>query len=76
MNKATNISQDNYDNRFLFVLVAAKRALQLQKGARPRLDIGTRKPTVLAMAEVLEDKVEFELPVKAEEKKKSRKKSK
>jgi len=76
MDKVTNISQDNYDNRFLFVLVAAKRALQLQKGARPRMDVGTRKPTVVAMAEVLNDKVEFSVPVKPEETKKSRKKSK
>ncbi len=77
MERVTNISQDTFDNRFLFVLVAAKRALQLQKGARARMDVGTRKPTVVAMAEVLADKVEFELPVKPEETpKKSRKKSK
>ncbi len=76
MDKVTNISQDNFDNRFLFVIVAAKRALQLQKGARPRIETGTRKPTIVAMAEVLNDKVEFEVPVKREETKKSKKKSK
>lgn len=55
-------SSDQISNRFLFVLVAAKRALQLQKGAKPRLEIGTRKPTVLGMAEVLENKVDYQAP--------------
>jgi len=64
----TDISYDNIDNRFLFVIVSAKRALQLQKGARPRVDLGTKKPTVNAMKEVLDDKVQFELPTKSKEK--------
>lgn len=62
MDRTINVSFDNVDNRFLFVLISAKRALQLQKGAKPRLDVGTKKPTVIAMAEALEDKVEYELP--------------
>jgi DNA-directed RNA polymerase subunit omega len=62
MDRVPTPSSDQIGNRFLFVLVAAKRALQLQKGAKPRLDIGTRKPTVLGMAEVLEDKVEYQAP--------------
>ena len=69
---AVNISYDNIDNRFLFVLVAAKRALQLQKGARPRVEVGTKKPTMVGMSEVLVDKVQFQLPSKGKEKRLTR----
>jgi DNA-directed RNA polymerase omega subunit len=62
MDRTTIVSQDNISNRFLFVLIAAKRALQLQKGAKPRIELGTKKPTVVAMSEVLENKVEYQLP--------------
>jgi DNA-directed RNA polymerase subunit omega len=62
MDRTTIASHDNISNRFLFVLVAAKRALQLQKGAKARIDVGTKKPTVVAMAEVLDSKVEYQLP--------------
>ena len=64
----TDISYDNIDNRFLFVIIAAKRALQLQKGAKARTETGTKKPTVNAMQEVLEDKVEFQVPPNSREK--------
>jgi DNA-directed RNA polymerase omega subunit len=64
METSTNISLDDIDNRFLFVLLSAKRALQLQRGARPRVDVGTKKSTVIAMTEVLDDKVQFETPQK------------
>jgi DNA-directed RNA polymerase omega subunit len=67
MDRTANISYDNIDNRFLFVLVAAKRALQLQKGARPRVEIGTKKPTVVAELEVLNNKVNYQLPAAAKE---------
>jgi DNA-directed RNA polymerase omega subunit len=59
----SNVSLDKVENRFLFVLLSARRALQLQKGARPRVDTITKKPTVVAMTEVLQNRVEFELPV-------------
>lgn len=69
MDQATRISLDQVDNRFLFVMIAAKRALQLQKGAKPRTDVGTKKPTVVAMLEALENRVSYELPAKPKEKK-------
>ena len=65
----TKISLDQVENRFLFVMLAAKRALQLQRGAKPRADVGVRKPTVVAMLETLENKVGYELPNKPKEKK-------
>jgi len=65
MDRSAVISYDNIDNRFLFVLVAAKRALQVQKGGRPRVEAPTKKPTVVAELEVLANKVKFLLPPKA-----------
>jgi DNA-directed RNA polymerase omega subunit len=40
------------DSKFRFVLVAAHRAEQLMRGARPKLEAGKRKPTRVAMEEV------------------------
>jgi DNA-directed RNA polymerase omega subunit len=67
MDRTAVISYDNIDNRFLFVLVAAKRALQLQKGARNRVESPTKKPTVVAELEVLADKVNYQLPAHAKQ---------
>jgi DNA-directed RNA polymerase omega subunit len=67
MDRTAVISYDNIENRFLFVLVAAKRALQLQKGARQRVDVGSKKPTVVAELEVLANKVSYQLPATAKE---------
>jgi DNA-directed RNA polymerase subunit omega len=69
MDYVTRVSLDQVDNRFLFVMIAAKRALQLQRGAKPRADVGVRKPTVVAMLESLEQKVSYEVPDKPKEKK-------
>jgi DNA-directed RNA polymerase omega subunit len=52
-------------NRFLFVDVAAQRAKQLRRGARPRLDEATEKPFKLeriAMREVDEGLIHYSLP--------------
>ena len=65
MDRSAIISYDTVDNRFLFVLVAAKRALQLQKGGRPRVEAPTKKPTVVAELEVLAGKVTCLLPPQA-----------
>lgn len=40
------------DSKFRFVLVAAHRAEQLMRGARPKVEAGKRKPTRVAMEEV------------------------
>src|SRR5262249_38838923 len=39
------------DSKFRFVLVAAQRAEQLMRGARPKVEAGKRKPTRVAMQE-------------------------
>jgi len=40
------------DSKFRLVLVAATRAEQLIRGARPKVEAGKRKPTKIAMEEV------------------------
>jgi len=47
------------DSKFRLVLLAAHRAEQLMRGARPKLDLGKRKPTRVAMTEVQSDLVDW-----------------
>ena len=48
---------ENVDNRFELVLVAAKRARQLSMGAEPLVELENDKPTVLALREIAENKI-------------------
>jgi DNA-directed RNA polymerase subunit omega len=50
---------DKIDSKFRFVLVAARRAEQLVRGAQPKMDTASRKPTRIAMREVSEDRVDW-----------------
>lgn len=52
---------DYVDNRFQLVLLAAKRARQLERGSEPFLDWENDKPTVMALREVAEGKIGREL---------------
>lgn len=56
------ISIDRIDSKFTFVLAAAKRARQLQGGARPLVQTTARKSTWMAMEEVIAGAVPYELP--------------
>jgi DNA-directed RNA polymerase omega subunit len=47
------------DSKFRFVLVAAQRAEQLMRGARPKME-GKGKPTRTAMNEVINNLVEWD----------------
>ena len=49
------------DSKFRFITVAAQRAKQLQNGAKPRVDARSRKPTRIAMQEVLAEAVSWEI---------------
>ena len=49
---------DKVDNRFQLVLVAAKRARQLSLGAEPMVSWDNDKPTVVALREIAENKVD------------------
>ena len=49
------------DSKFRFITVAAQRAKQLQNGAKPRVEMRSRKPTRVAMQEVLAGAVSWEM---------------
>jgi len=42
----------NLDSKFRFILVAARRARQLQAGAKPLIQASTKRPTRVAQQEV------------------------
>ncbi len=48
---------ENVDNRFELVLIAAKRARQLSMGAESLVELENDKPTVLALREIAENKI-------------------
>jgi DNA-directed RNA polymerase subunit omega len=53
--------QPEMDSKYRMIIVAAKRSKQLQRGARPRIDIDPQKhkPTRIALEEVQRGKVPF-----------------
>ena len=51
---------ENLESKFRFVHAAARRARQLQNGARPLISATSRKATRVAMEEILSNLVEFE----------------
>jgi DNA-directed RNA polymerase subunit omega len=50
------------DSKFRFITVAAQRAKQIQNGAKPRVEVTSRKPTRIAIQEVLANAVSWEIP--------------
>lgn len=50
------------DSKYRLIIVAAQRSKQLQRGARPRVELDTQrhKPTRIALEEVRQGKVEFD----------------
>ncbi len=52
-------------NRFLLVMVAAKRTKQLYKGAQPLIENkAANKKVVLCLREVAAGRIDFEIPVR------------
>ena len=51
------------DSKYRLILVAAQRSKQLQRGARPRVEMDSQrhKPTRIALEEVLRGKISFTL---------------
>lgn len=54
-------STPEIDSKYRLIILAAKRSKQLQRGARPRIDIDPtkHKPTRIALEEVIRGKVPF-----------------
>lgn len=55
------IPNDGEQGVYRFILAAAKRARQLQSGARPTISTTSRKPTRIAMEEIRQGAVEVEI---------------
>ena len=60
-NAHCTIPDDAEQSTYRFIIVAAKRARQLQAGARPVLPTSSKKPTVIAMEEVRRGLVKYEI---------------
>jgi DNA-directed RNA polymerase omega subunit len=58
--ESTTMKTLTIDSKYRKILIAAKRSKQLQKGARPRVNL-TAKPTRIALEEVERGLVNFEI---------------
>ena len=59
-NAHCTLPDDPEQSTYRFIIVAAKRARQLQGGARPVLPTSSKKPTIIAMEEVRRGLVKYE----------------
>ncbi len=66
-NAHCTLPDDPEQSTYRFIIVAAKRARQLQGGARPVLPTSSKKPTVIAMEEVRRGLVKYYMPGEEEE---------
>lgn len=51
---------ERIDSKFRFVLLAASRAEQLMRGAPPKIEVTSRKPSRVAREEILQDAVNWD----------------
>ena len=61
-NQHCTIPDDPELSTYRFIIVASKRARQLQGGMRPVLPTSSKKPTVIAMEETRRGLVKYTLP--------------
>ena len=52
---------DEFDSKFRFIIVAAERAKQLQNGAPAKVSVKSRKASYIAIREVEQQLVPFEI---------------
>ncbi len=53
---------EGFDSNYRYVLVAARRARQIQNGARPIVEAHSHKPCRIAEEEIQAGKVKWEIP--------------
>ena len=60
-NALAEMETPQVDSKYRLIILAAKRSKQLQRGARPRIEIDPvkHKPTRIALEEVMRGKVNF-----------------
>ena len=65
----TEDTAQEVDSKYRLIILAAKRSKQLQRGARPRIDIDTlkHKNTRIALEEVMRGRVNFTVTADGEE---------
>jgi DNA-directed RNA polymerase subunit omega len=65
----TEDTAQEVDSKYRLIILAAKRSKQLQRGARPRIDIDTlkHKNTRIALEEVMRGRVNFSMTTDGEE---------
>ena len=61
--EADETAAPEIDSKYRLIILAAKRSKQLQRGARPRIDIDAvkHKNTRIALEEVMRGRVNFEV---------------
>jgi DNA-directed RNA polymerase subunit omega len=52
---------EGFDSNYRYILVAARRARQLQSGARPLVETMTRKPCKIAREEIRAGKIKWSI---------------
>jgi DNA-directed RNA polymerase subunit omega len=69
LNEASEQHIPEIDSKYRLIIVAAKRSKQLQRGARPRIDIDPtkHKPTRIALEEVIQGTVPFHMKTDGDE---------
>ena len=50
-----------FDSKFRFILVAAERAKQLLNGAPPKIRSKAKKPSIIAIQEVAQGTIKYEI---------------
>ena len=53
---------EGFDSNYRFILVAARRARQLQTGAKPLIETNSRKPCRIAQDEIICGKLKWCVP--------------
>jgi DNA-directed RNA polymerase subunit omega len=53
---------DSIGSKYRFIIIAAERAKQLQNNARPKIKTKSTKPAFIAMREIEQDLIAFEMP--------------
>jgi DNA-directed RNA polymerase subunit omega len=51
----------SFDSKYRKILIAAKRSKQIQNGASPRVSLPNAKPTRVALAEIEQGLIRYEL---------------
>ncbi len=52
---------ENIGSKYRYIIIAAERAKQLQSNAKPKIKTKSTKPAYIAMKEVLEGLISFEI---------------